>query len=292
MGSTEKQETNVYAGRELRNVLVLSGSFTAVFTAYLAIQNLQSSLNQEQGLGLISLSCLYACIIISGILAPVIIKILGGRLTLVVPFICHVIYTATNFYPTLYTLIPASLILGIPTGSLWTYQCMYISEMSYSYARTSGEDVHAVLSKFNGIFFSMFETTQITGNLISSLVLHQGTNNNESASNETIRICGKDDCPLEANATKIETPDRHVVYILLGIFLVCDMIGVILAAWFLPPLKQQVSKQKPKVVKSLTTCAKGLSDVNLALLVPLIVFMAMEQGILWTDYTKVIINCY
>ncbi|XP_053374801.1 protein unc-93 homolog A-like [Mercenaria mercenaria] len=283
-------QQNEGKGNEFKNVLILSGGFTAIFTAYLAIQNLQSSLNQKEGLGLISLSCMYACIIISGILAPAIINIFGEKWTLMISFLSHVIYTATNFYPSFSTLIPSSVLLGLTAGPMWTSQSVYIAEMSYSYAASSGKDEHAILSRFNGIFFAMYETTQITGNLISSLVLQQDSYN-ESATNETVKYCGKEDCPREVNATLIEEPDRHIVFILLGVFLACDVIGVFLVTCFLPPLKKQVSKQKSSILNSLTTCGKGLVDLNLVLLVPLIMFMAMEQAILWTDYTKAFISC-
>lgn len=274
-------------GKEYRNVLILSGSFTCVFTAYLAIQNLQSSLNQEAGLGIISLSCMYACIIISGIMAPAIINIFGEKRTLVISFMCHVIYTGTNFYPSFATLIPSSVLLGLTAGPMWTSQSVYLAEMSYSYAANTAMDEHAVLSKFNGIFFSMYETTQITGNLISSLVLQQGSYNS-SAANETSKLCGREDCPKEVNSTQIIEPERNIVYILLGVFLVCDVLGVFLAARFLPPLNKQLINQNVNTLHSLTTCGRGLRNLNLVLLIPLIMFMAMEQAILWTDYTKVI----
>jgi MFS family permease len=276
---------------EFRNTLVLSGAFTAIFTAYLAIQNLQSSLNQEQGLGLISLSCMYACIIISGILAPAIINVLGEKKVLVISFICHVIYIGTNFYPSFATLVPSSVLLGLTAGPMWTSQSVYLSDMAYSYAGRTSKDGHAVLSKFNGIFFAMFETTQITGNLISSLVLQQGSYNSSVSSNETVEtFCGSDDCPMAVNATKIEEPERHVVYILLGIFLALDIFGVVLTSVFLPPVQKVISKQKVNLLKSLASCGKGLTDLNLIFLIPLIMFMAMEQAILWTDYTKVNIH--
>ena len=275
-------------GREKLNAYILSGSFTAVFTAYLAIQNLQSSLNQEAHLGIISLSAMYACIILSGILAPAILSIIGEKKILVISFICHVIYTGTNFYPTFATLIPSSVLLGLTAGPMWTSQSVYLSDMAVSYAARHGHDGHATLSKFNGIFFSMYETTQVTGNLISSLVLQQGTYNESSSANET-KLCGRLDCPLESNGTTtIEEPDVHVVYILLGVFLVCDVLGLLLALCFLPPLEKK--HQKFNVGRAVVACGKGLTDPNLAMLVPLIMFMAMEQAILWTDYTKVNIS--
>lgn len=273
-------------GKEYQNVLILSGSVTAVFTAYLAIQNLQSSLNQGEGLGLISLSCMYACIILSGIMAPTFINIFGEKWTLVISCMCHVIYTGTNFYPSFATLIPSSVLLGLTAGPMWTSQSVYLAEMSYSYAANTAKDEHAVLSKFNGIFFSMYETTQITGNLISSLVLQQGSYNS-SAANETLKFCGREDCPREVNATQIVEPERNVVYVLLGVFLAFDVLGVFIASRFLPQLNKQPVNQNANILHSLTSCGRGLSNVNLALLIPLIMFMAMEQAILWTDYTKV-----
>ena len=276
-----------HEGREYRSLVVLSASFTAVFTAYLAIQNLQTSLNQEKGLGIISLSCMYACIILSGILAPAILKLIGEKKILIISFICHVIYTGTNFYPTFATLLPSSILLGITAGPMWTSQSVYLAHKASAYAERTGKDGHATLSRFNGIFFCMFETTQVTGNLISSLVLQQGDYNTNS-SNDTELFCGKDDCPISVNTTtKIEEPDRHIVYILLSVYLVCDVIGLCLTTFLLPPLKKSVITEKRKVSDSITRCGKGLGDLNIALLVPLFMFMAMEQAILWTDYTKV-----
>ncbi|XP_053397644.1 protein unc-93 homolog A-like [Mercenaria mercenaria] len=279
-------------GNELRNTFVLSGAFTAIFTAYLAIQNLQSSLNQEQGLGIISLSCMYACIIISGILAPVIIHVFGEKNILVFSFMCHVIYMGSNFYPSFSTLVPSSVLLGLTAGPMWTSQSVYLANMAYSYAERTSKSCHPVLSKFNGIFYPMYETTQITGNLISSLILQQGGYRISSSVNATkVKFCGSEDCPTAVHVSNINEPDRDLVYILLGIFLACDVFGVFLTSIFLPPLKKMASKEKANILKSLASCGKGLTEINLVFLIPLIMFMAMEQAILWTDYTKAFISC-
>lgn len=229
---------------------------------------------------------MYACIILSGILAPAILGLVGEKKILVFSFFCHIIYTGTNFYPTFATLIPSSVLLGLTAGPMWTSQSVYLSEMAYSYALKHEQTGHSILSHFNGIFFAMYETTQITGNLISSLVLQQGTYN-ETSSDDEVKFCGRLDCPTYSgnSTTAIEEPDKHIVYILLGVFLVCDVLGLLLASFFLPPLDKK--KKKFQIVKSVVACGKGLMDINLAMLVPLIMFMAMEQAILWTDYTKV-----
>ena len=275
------------SGGEYRSLVVLSISFTTIFTAYLAIQNLQSSLNQEAGLGIISLSCLYACIILSGVLAPAILNSIGEKRSLIISFICHVIYTGTNFYPTFATLIPSSVLLGLTAGPMWTSQSVYLAQKAYSYSERTGEDGHTILTRFNGIFFCMFETTQITGNLISSLVLQQGTYNETALNGTSVNVCGRDDCPVSVNSTaEIAEPQQYIVYILLSIYMVCDLVGLALTTFLLPPLKKRKENEK-QVLSSIAVCGKGLTDPNLALLVPLFMFMAMEQAILWTDYTKV-----
>lgn len=268
--------------------VIVSLSFTFVFTAYVSIQNLQSSLNQEEGLGVISLSCLYAFIIVSAILAPTVIKFIGAKLAIIIPWVVHIIYTGTNFYPTFSTLIPSSVLMGIVSGFLWTSQSIYIATNGAAMSEASGEDLHTVLSKLNGMFFTMYETTQITGNLISSLVLKQGSYDDIE---NTTKVCGSQDCPLAANATKIIEPERNIVYILLGIYLAFDVIGLLLTTFFLSPLPKTEWSQKQTTTNSITSCFFVLGDFKLLMLVPLIGFMAMEQAILWTDFTKSFVSC-
>lgn len=273
-------------GHELRNTFILSISFFFVFTAYLAIQNLQSSLNQEAGLGVTSLSCLYGSIILSSVLAPTFLKLIGGKLAIVIAWILHVVYTLSNFYPTFGTLIPSSILLGLISGPLWTSQSVYITRNAYSLADQTGEPPHALLSKLNGIFFTIYELTQISGNIISSSVLYKGADDNSTS--PSIKTCGVDDCPsVSGNATMLEQPEEKIVYILLGVFLVFDVIGLLLAATFLPPLPKSQWCEASSITKSITSCFSTFVDVNMILVVPFIALMAMEQAILWTDFTKV-----
>lgn len=282
-----KSVDDYITGNEVRNTVVISTSFTFVCIAYLALQNLQSSLNQEANLGVLSLACMYAFFIVSATLAPTFIKLVGGKIALVIAWIGQSLYTASNFYPHFATLIPSSVILGLVSGPLWTSQSLYISTNAYSLAKRNNKSVHPVLSKLNGIFFTMFQTAQIFGNLISSLVFDNG-NNPEQTTNIT-RICGGGECPLNLNASKIIEPNKSTVYLLLSIFLACDLIGFLLTALFLPPLpKSDWSKQR-SVRKSVVSCFSALSDIKLLSLVPLMAFEAIQQTILYSDFTKV---CY
>lgn len=60
----------------------------------------QSSLNAEEGMGVASLSVIYASIIISSMfLPPIMIKNLGCKWTIVVGMACYVSYSFGNLYP-------------------------------------------------------------------------------------------------------------------------------------------------------------------------------------------------
>ncbi|KAI8520862.1 Protein unc-93 A [Branchiostoma belcheri] len=50
----------------------------------------------------------------------------------------------------------------------------YLTELAIKYAQVSKENLSVVITRFFGIFFGIFQTSQIWGNLISSLVLQQG----------------------------------------------------------------------------------------------------------------------
>lgn len=60
----------------------------------------QSSLNAEEGMGVASLSIIYASMIISSMfLPPIMIKNLGCKWSVVVGMACYVSYSLGNLYP-------------------------------------------------------------------------------------------------------------------------------------------------------------------------------------------------
>lgn len=281
-----KNDDRKLSGREVWNTVTLALSFALAFTAYKSIQMLQSSLNQKDGLGVTSLACVYACSIISCISAPTVIKFIGGKLTVIIAWVAHSIYILSNFYPSFGTLIPSSVLLGLATGSLWTSQGLFLSSNSASLAKTKSKKLYAALSKLNGIFFTIHETSQFTGNIISSLVLNRGSY--DEFQNVT-RTCGAQNCPLSTNATKIVEPNREVVNILLGIYLAFDIMALAVTVIFISPLPKSKWSKEKNLKASVSSCFSALGDYKVLLLLPLFLFTAMEQALFWADVTKVFI---
>ncbi|KAL8586814.1 hypothetical protein ACOMHN_052690 [Nucella lapillus] len=133
-GSEMRELMDKPVERPVRTCAVLCGAFFLVYTANLAIQNLQTSLHQTAGLGITSLAVLYGSIIVFGSLSPLVIRFLTAKRTLVLAFICHLLYTLSNFYPTIPTLLTSSLLLGAMAGPMWTAQGLYCTATGLAYA--------------------------------------------------------------------------------------------------------------------------------------------------------------
>ncbi|XP_041348887.1 protein unc-93 homolog A-like [Gigantopelta aegis] len=278
--------------KPFRQSLVVSFSFMFVFAAYLSIQNLQSSLNHEQGLGVTSLACLYGAIILSGTLSPSVIRLIGAKRSLVLAWICHILYTATNFYPHWLTLIPSSILLGFSSGPMWTSQGLYLTSCGEAYAFDQGKSLYGILSTLNSIFFTCYESTDLFGNIISSVILTRSSYN-ETFFNSS-RTCGALSSPdVSSNATMAVTdPVKHIVYTLLSVFLVFDIAGLALTAVYLKPLEKRGEVEDRKgLLQSVVSCFTALKDIRLLLVIPLFMATAMSQGILFTAYTKSYISC-
>jgi MFS family permease len=156
----------------MKNLLIISIAWVFLFTAFQSMANLQSSLNSNEGLGTASLSTIYITLVISCLfLPPIIINRLGLKWTIIFSQMAYLLYLLANIYPAWLTLIPTAIILGIGAGPLWTAKCTYLTEIAGFYSQQSGEANEAVVNRFFGIFFCIFQLSQIVGNLITSTIL-------------------------------------------------------------------------------------------------------------------------
>ncbi|XP_001631329.2 protein unc-93 homolog A [Nematostella vectensis] len=286
--------------RIMKNVLVVSLGFLFIFTAFQSLQNLQSSLNPDQGLGLASLSVVYAALILSCILVPpYMIGRLGCKWTLVISMFAYVLYTVANYYARWGTMIPASILLGASAAPLWASKCTYLSTSGIRLAEITGQAQEAIVTRFFGIFFLIFQSGQIWGNLISSLVLGQkGPDIFREDANEVcgVNFCG--DPPKDLNMTvnvtdTLALPEYSLVITLLSIYVGCGVMAVLLIVVFLDRLTGDMSRKKESVtgVTLLVATLKHLKDRRMQLVLPITVFSGLEQAFIFGDFTKAFVTC-
>ncbi|XP_026762022.1 UNC93-like protein [Galleria mellonella] len=286
--------------RILKNVVVISVAFMVQFTAYCGAANLQSSINAKKGLGTASLAAVYAGLIFSNIFLPAIaIRWLGTKWAISLSFITYMPYIAAQLRPTFYTLIPAALIVGLGGGPLWCAKCTYLSVVSEVHSKISKIPAEALLVRFLGLFFMIFQMNQVWGNLISSLVLSSGNNTAAvTAVNATLipEICGANFLPSAdaGEALKQQPPEK--IQMIVGIYLVCMAGAALIVAIGVDSMKRYDSGRVGSGtglsgLALLVVTLKLLIEPNQLLLVAINIFVGYQQAFFGADFTVAFVSC-
>ena len=104
--------------------------------AYWVLSSLTTSFNAQ--LGSFSLAALYIAFIVSLLLAPSLVAILGSKTCSVLSGLCTLVFTASYFYPSWYTIMPSSVVQG------FGYSLMYTT-----ISITKNDEVRRVVEKLN-----------------------------------------------------------------------------------------------------------------------------------------------
>uniref|UniRef100_A0A2K6C957 Protein unc-93 homolog A n=1 Tax=Macaca nemestrina TaxID=9545 RepID=A0A2K6C957_MACNE len=241
--------------RSLRNVLVVSFGFLLLFTAYGGLQSLQSSLYSEEGLGVTALSTLYGGMLLSSMfLPPLLIERLGCKGTIILSMCGYVAFSVGNFFASWYTLIPTSILLGLGAAPLWSAQSTYLTIMGNTHAKKAGKHGKDVVNQYFGIFFLVFQSSGVWGNLISSLVFGQ-------------------------------TPSQGS-----GVLAVL-MIAAFLKPIRDVQRESEGEKKSPPFWSTLLSTFKLYRDKRLCLLILLPLYSGLQQGFLSSEYTRSYVTC-
>ncbi|XP_037591858.1 protein unc-93 homolog A [Cebus imitator] len=241
--------------RSLRNVLVVSFGFLLLFTAYGGLQSLQSSLYSEEGLGVTALSTLYGGMLLSSMfLPPLLIQRLGCKGTILLSMCGYVAFSVGNFFASWYTLIPTSILLGLGAAPLWSAQCTYLTVMGNTHAEKAGKRGKDVVNQYFGIFFLIFQSSGVWGNLISSLVFGQS--------------------PSQGSGV-------------LAVLMIAAFLEPI------RDLQRQSGgeKKSPPFWSTLLSTFKLYRDQRMCLLILLPLYSGLQQGFLSGEYTRSYVTC-
>lgn len=282
--------------RPWKETLILAFVFLLVFSPFQAIQNLQSSVNQLHGLGVSSLACLYGSMFLVSFFTPTIVYHLGVKVTIIIAWIGHILYLVCNFYPSWITLIPGSVMLGLISCPLWTSAETYLSSLSrkavelrLNQKSKKANTLHAAFSRLGGVFSSIFTVSQLIGNLVSSIVISQSSHN-ETEVTQSVKYCGALYCPGEGEGKPLLRPEPRIMYILLGVFLVSDVLGLIVTSRFLPNLVQPQYTGR-EICRKLKSYWVAFRQPKLWMLVPLFASRGMIFTLHIGLFTEAYVSC-
>ncbi|XP_045498485.1 UNC93-like protein [Colias croceus] len=286
--------------RIVKNVVVISLAFMVQFTAYSGAANLQSSINAEAGLGTASLAAVYAGLIFSNIFLPVVvIKWLGTKWAMSLSFVAYMPYIAAQLWPSFYTLIPAGLIVGLGGGPLWCSKCTYLSVVSEAHSKISNISAEALLTRFLGLFFMIFQLNQVWGNLISSVVLSSGDNQAAvTAVNETLipELCGANFLPSADAGEALLPQPIEKIQMIAGIYLACMAAAALIIAIGVDSMKRYDSGRTGSGsnlsgMALLAVTLQLLVEPNQLMLVIINIFIGMQQAFFGADFTASFVSC-
>ncbi|XP_067012186.1 UNC93-like protein [Anabrus simplex] len=289
--------------RILKNIAAVSLAFMVQFTAFQGTANLQSSINARDGLGTVSLSAIYAALVLSCIFVPTfLIKRLTVKWTLCISMMCYAPYIAAQFYPRFYTLVPAGVLLGIGAAPMWASKATYLTQVGGVYAKLTDQAVDAIVVRFFGFFFLAWQTAELWGNLISSLVLSSphgaAQSHGNTTSTEHLKFCGANFCLSASQGNdNLERPPDSEIFEISGIYLCCVIVAVAMVAIFVDPLSRYGEKQRKNDsselsgIQLLSATAYQLKKRNQQLLIPITVWIGMEQAFIGADFTQAYVSC-
>ncbi|XP_055389960.1 UNC93-like protein [Condylostylus longicornis] len=288
--------------RILKNISIISFAFMVQFTAFQGIANLQSSINATDGLGTVSLSAVYAALVVSCIFLPtLIIRRLTVKWTLVCSMLCYLPYIGLQLFPKFYTLVPAGILVGLGAAPMWASKATYLTQVGQVYAKITDQPIDAIIVRFFGFFFLAWQTAELWGNLISSLVLstgaHGGSSGNDSQSDEDLESCGANFCAVQSHGN-IERPPEDEIFEITIIYLACIVAAVATIAFLLDPLSRYGEKRKGSQsaqelsgIELLSATFHQMKKANQQLLIPITVFIGMEQAFIGADFTQAFVSC-
>lgn len=263
---------------------------------------MQSSVNTKDSLGTISLAAIYGALVISCIFLPtLLIRKLTVKWSLFFSMLCYAPYIGAQIYPKFYTLVPAGILVGLGAGPMWASKATYLTQLGQVYAKLTEQSIEAIIVRFFGFFFLAWQSAELWGNLISSLVLssgahgHGGGSASGNYSEEELELCGANFCVAEVHEnSNLQRPPDDEIFEISMIYLSCIAVAVTIIGVFMDPLSRygerrrgSISAQETSGIQLLSATFKQLKKPNQQLLIPLTVFIGMEQALIGADFTQV-----
>ncbi|KAH9507901.1 Protein unc-93 A [Bulinus truncatus] len=316
--------------RYAKNLLVVSLSVTLMFIAMGSVRNLQSSMNHEAGVGITSMAVGFFGYMLGSVFSPSLVQIFLPRSCLIAGLIPQFMYIAANLYPVMWLMVIASLAQGVGMAIAWNAMSTYIILLAKGRALQKEEKFSSVSSRYFGFFGLFFQSYFVIGNLISSLVLSSGgpltvngnTSNIEHKASfsdiknntliNTLRLSANGSTQADAKVGHLHLcgasfwqhydlggasyeVEETTKLLLLGIYMGCVLVAVVIAACFLerlnPKLFESSLTAREKVMHQLLSLKKFCTNRSFILLFPLLMYSFMEVGFLTGEVTKAYVTC-
>ena len=194
-----------------------------------------------------------------------------------------------------WTMVPASMLVGVCAAPLWTAQSDYVTTLAKEYARLKHQNDESVIALFSGIFYMITMIHGIFMSIISSTVLqHAPPENYTALSDDELALCGINDCPGN-NVTHInfQKPAQKLVWTLVGIYICITVIGLTVCIVFVDKIPSHLLNDSSNTnikLNLMATCHQTARPMQL-LLIPITMYLGMGHTFKVADWNKSYVTC-
>lgn len=217
--------------------------------------------------------------------------------------VMYIPFMISNFYRDFWSQFLSSMVLGIGGATLWSSSCTYVNDISALYSSQVDESIDVVTTRFFGIFFTIFQNSQIWSNLVAYCIL-----NPDSSENLEMRLVPFDKnlslsgCISKNNAVscgarfcgelthQLSEIAEDKIYLLLSVYLVFSVLAAAVVAIFLDPINRSdkdFDHDSNIMFSKLIATVQHLRKPYQILLVPITIFMGVEQAFIFGDFSQV-----
>ncbi|XP_050428070.1 protein unc-93 homolog A [Adelges cooleyi] len=281
-------------------------------------------------IGSVLLSAMFGVAALSALLGPTAVQRLGTRTCLVAGYLVAVAFVGVHLYPKVTVLWPGYLLMGAWLGC-WTASRTAVlmtlsSKMAYvlsdreecelegngrreAVARNLARGLQ-MAHDIGLIAGNAFVAYMIKGTRADAALGSMFANDNEGAD----RTCGSVACPLvntakivlrPTNSTNLTDPVDVRNYMILpckttqllaSVFAGCCFVGVAVTVTFMTRIRLFVyasatEKRKSNGARSFGAVRDAFRNTKLQLIAPLSVFIGLEQGFIYSDFSKFYVVC-
>lgn len=270
--------------------------------------------------GSLLLAGLYFLAATSTLFSPFVAHKIGITKCLVSCYALAVIFVGVHLYPERYLLIPAYVVMGLSVGHLnsskVTYLIMLASKLKFVLSEEEENELQNELdltsTKRESLAQKLFRGLSlaqnvglIAGGIITYFIIQLtavGNKNEKDSLND--RTCGYESCPRngffykeETNKSANTSPAKPNLVlplktstILAGVFLSFCVISTLVAILFIHRIRISHNygpTERSKFEHRLRAVRETFRNPKLKFITPLLVFIGIEQGFMYADFTKV-----
>ncbi|XP_023203983.1 protein unc-93 homolog A-like [Xiphophorus maculatus] len=197
-----------------------------------------------------------------------------------------------------YTLIPTSFILGLGGSPLWSAKCTYLTISGNVQAAIDNKKGVNVINHYFGIFYFIFQSSAVWGNLMSSLIFGQDTNISDIPE-DVLSTCGAFGCGITIDTSSSNStssrPAQKLVWTLLGCYIGVGVLAILIVSIFLDNIDHQQTSQfrgnREPFCHTFLATFRLLKDWRILTLIPLSIYNGFEQSFLSGEYNKNYVTC-